>query len=69
MEIKDGTLLIPLDHIEPGLQIAFKDSEERFFIASDHVTHNEAQFQFSEGVFYSYKLFQEKNNIHGESSW
>ena len=69
MEIKDGTILIPLDHIEPGLQIAFKDSEERFFIASDYLTHNEAQFQFSEGVFYSYKLFQEKDNIPSESSW
>ena len=46
MEIKDGTLLIPLDHIEPGLQIAFKDPEERFFISKDYLTHNEAQFQF-----------------------
>ena len=69
MEIKDGTLLIPLDHIEPGLQIAFKDSEERFFISSDHLTHNEAQYQFSEGVFYSFKLFKEKDNQRIESTW
>jgi predicted component of viral defense system (DUF524 family) len=69
MEIKDGTLLIPLDHIEPGLQIAFKDSEERFFISSDYLTYNEAQYQFSEGVFYSYKLFKEIDNQRIESTW
>lgn len=62
MEIKDGTLIIPLDHIEPGLQIAFKDPEERFFISKDYLTHNEAQFQFSEGVFYNYQLSQTKES-------
>jgi predicted component of viral defense system (DUF524 family) len=60
MDIKDGTLNIPLDHIEPGLHIVFKDADERFFISNDYLTYNEAQFQFSEGVFYSYKLIQSR---------
>lgn len=68
MDIKDGTLRIPLDHIEPGLQIVFKDSEERFFISSDHLMHNEAKYQFSEGVYYTYKLTHvnvDKPNANG----
>ncbi len=68
MEIKDGTLLIPLDHIEPGLQMAFKDSEERFFVSNDYLTHNEAQFQFSEGVFYTYELSYSKE-ISSNQNW
>jgi predicted component of viral defense system (DUF524 family) len=68
MEIKDGTLLIPLDHIEPGLQMAFKDSEERFFVSNDYLTHNEAQFQFSEGVFYTYELSYSKE-ISSNENW
>ena len=69
MEINDGTLLIPLDHIESGLQIVFKDSEERFYISSDYLTHNEAQYQFAEGVFYSYSLFKEGDGKSSENSW
>jgi predicted component of viral defense system (DUF524 family) len=69
MEIKDGTILISLDHIEPGLQIAFKDRHERFYISKDYLTFNEAQFQFSEGVYYAYKLFLEKDNKRIESPW
>ena len=69
MEIKDGTLLISLDHIERGLNIAFKDSEERFFISSDFLTYNEAQYQFSEGVFYSYKLYQEMDDKFIDTAW
>lgn len=69
MEIKDGTLLIPLDHIEPGLKIAFKDRHERFYISEDYLNYNESQFQFSEGVYYAYKLFLEKDNKRIESTW
>lgn len=69
MEIKDGTLLIPLDHIEPGLRIAFKDRHERFYISKDYLNYNESQFQFSEGVYYAYKLFLEKDNKRIESAW
>lgn len=69
MEIKDGTLLIPLDHIELGLQIVFKDSEERFFISSDHLTHNEAKYQFSEGVYYSYKLTHVNDDKPNANGW
>ncbi|MFM7683291.1 MAG: DUF2357 domain-containing protein, partial [Bacteroidota bacterium] len=69
MEIKDGTLLIPLDHIELGLQIEFKDRHERFYISEDFLTYNEAQFQFSEGVYYAYKLFLEKDNKLIENQW
>lgn len=69
MEIKDGTLLIPLDHIEPGLQIAFKDRHERFYISEDYLNYNESQFQFSEGVYYAYKLFLEKDNKRFVSTW
>ena len=69
MEIKNGTSLIPLDQIETGLKIAFKDDEERFFISTDYLQHNEAQFQFSEGVFYSYKLFIERNKERIETEW
>jgi predicted component of viral defense system (DUF524 family) len=69
MEIKDGTILIPLDHIERGLQIVFKDRHERFYISKDYLTYNESQFQFSEGVYYAYKLFLEKDNKRIESPW
>ena len=69
MEIKDGTLRIPLDHIEPGLQIVFKDSEERFFISSDHLTHNEAKYQFSEGVYYTYKLTHVNDDNPNANGW
>ncbi len=69
MEIKDGTLCIPLDHIEPGLQIVFKDSEERFFISSDHLTHNEAKYQFSEGVYYTYKLTHVNDDKPNANGW
>lgn len=69
MGIKDGTLLIPLDHIEPGLQIEFKDRHERFYISEDYLSYNEAQFQFSEGVYYAYKLFLIKDNKHNDNPW
>jgi predicted component of viral defense system (DUF524 family) len=69
MEIKDGTLRIPLDHIEPGLQIVFKDSEERFFISSDHLMHNEAKYQFSEGVYYTYKLTHVNDDKPNANGW
>ena len=69
MKINDGTILIPLDHIEPGLQILFKDSEERFYISSDYLTHNEARYQFTEGVFYSYTLIQKGDDKNSENCW
>lgn len=69
MGILDGTLLMSLKHIESGLFIEFKDSEERFFISNDFNRYNEAKYQFSEGVNYTYKLFKEENNQRIESAW
>lgn len=69
MEIKDGSIIIPLDHIAKGLKMVFRDSEERFFISPDYLQNNEAQFQFSEGVFYSYKLYNDGGNGITETEW
>ena len=69
MGVLDGTLLMSLGHVESGLYVEFKDSEERFFISKDFRRYNEAQYQFSEGVYYTYKLYQEENNQRIETSW
>ena len=69
MGVLDGTLLMSLGHVESGLYVEFKDSEERFFISKDFRRYNEAQYQFSEGVYYTYKLYQEENNKRIETSW
>lgn len=69
MEIKDGNLIISLDHIAKGLKIVFKDADERFFISADYIRHNEAEYQFTEGAFYSYELFEEIDAGKNKTDW
>lgn len=69
MEIIDGKLIIPLDDISPGLRIEFKNADNRFHIANDYLENNEAQYQFSEGAFYTYHFFEERGNSRQKSPW
>jgi predicted component of viral defense system (DUF524 family) len=69
MTIKDGSLIIPLDQITPGLKMAFKDADKRFFVSTDFLQNNEAQFQFTEGVYYAYELFEAKENDKTDTEW
>ena len=69
MESRDGNLIISLDHIAKGLKIVFKDSDERFFISADYIRHNEAEYQFTEGAFYSYELFEEIDAVKNKTEW
>jgi len=69
MGIKDGSIIIPLDTIAKGLKIVFKDREERFMVSSDYLQNNEGQYQFSEGVYYAYKLYEDTGNGVTDSEW
>ena len=65
----DGKLIIDLGHIAPNLKIEFKDRDERFFVSDDFEQNNEAQYQFTEGVFYAYSLFEEIGKERKKSVW
>jgi predicted component of viral defense system (DUF524 family) len=69
MEIKDGSLIIPLDQISPGLKMTFKDADKRFMVSPDFLLNNEAQYQFTEGVYYAYELFEQKGNDKTKTEW
>ena len=69
MEIKEGSLIIPLDQISPGLKMTFKDSDKRFMVSPDFLLNNEAQYQFSEGVYYAYELFEQTGNDKTKTEW
>jgi predicted component of viral defense system (DUF524 family) len=65
----DGKLLIDLGHIGPNLKMEFKDADERFFVSDDFEQNNEAKYQFSEGVFYAYSLFEDIGDERKKSDW
>jgi len=69
MKIKDGSLIIPLDQISPGLKMTFKDADKRFMVSTDFLLNNEAQYQFTEGVYYAYELFEQKENDKSKTEW
>lgn len=69
MEISDGKLTIDLGHISPNLKIEFKDSDKRFYVSNDFEQNNEAKYQFSEGVYYPYTLYEEINNERTKCDW
>lgn len=69
MEISDGKLTIDLGHISPNLKIEFKDSDKRFYVSNDFEQNNEAKYQFSEGVYYAYTLYEEINNERTKCDW
>lgn len=69
MESKDGTFVISLDHIQVGLKMAFKDAEQRFYVSTDYIQNNEAEFQFTEGVYYSYELFENSGEAKVKTDW
>jgi predicted component of viral defense system (DUF524 family) len=65
----DGKLIVPLDAIAPKLFIEFKNSDNRFHISDDFRENNEAKYQFSEGAFYTYQLFENCGNSRIKSDW
>ncbi len=65
----DGKLVIDLGHLAANLKIEFKDAEERFYVSEDFEQSNEAKYQFSEGVFYAYSIYEEINEERKKSSW
>ncbi len=69
MENLDFNLVIDLGEISPNLKIEFKDTDGRFFVSDDFMQYNEAKFQFSEGVYYAYSLYEEIDSVRNKSSW
>jgi predicted component of viral defense system (DUF524 family) len=69
MENFDGKLVIDLGHLAANLKIEFKDAEERFHVSEDFEQRNEAKYQFSEGVFYAYSIFEEIDSNRKKSDW
>jgi predicted component of viral defense system (DUF524 family) len=69
MEIFDGKLTIDLGHISPNLKIEFKDKDERFQISNDFELNHEAKYQFTEGVYYAYALFDQIGKNRIKSLW
>lgn len=67
MKEGEGIFIISLDHIQPGLKVAFKDAKKRFYRAEDYLQNNEAEFQFTEGVYYAYEFYNDLAS--GEVEW